>query len=304
PLVHGWTRRLLQRDPSNPLLAKAEGMLRFHLEGRKPVAEQAWPERLQTERARLAPPPVVLSKGKGFQICPATPFDVPALVDLHDASFSKEENLSIKLGRPFLTAVYRWFVNSPETFVLVARQGDRVIGLTAVCDRSYNLPMVRACRRELMAGLLRHPLTLFDRRLVRRLGWSLLFRRSDPGPRERVAQIAYTAVDEAFQGQGIGRALKEASIRLCRERGLAAVSTGVVRTNLRARRLNERAGLVEVPSGYSRRLVHMRLELGNGQAPAPEVPSLMEALDPMGEEAASMATQPDPAVPSARRRRA
>ena len=38
------TRKLLQRDPSNPLLAKAEGMLRFHVEGMRPLAEQCWPE--------------------------------------------------------------------------------------------------------------------------------------------------------------------------------------------------------------------------------------------------------------------
>jgi ribosomal protein S18 acetylase RimI-like enzyme len=306
PLVHGWTRRLLQRDPSNPLITKAEGMLRFHQEGRKPIEEQAWPERLQAERARLAAPPAVLSKGKGFQVCPATPFDVPALVDLHHACFSKEENIPVLLGRRFLQAVYRWFVRSPETFVLVARQGDRIIGLTAVCDRSYNLPMVKACRRELVAGFLRHPWAAVDRRLIRRLGWSLFLRRRDRGPEERVAQIAYTAVDAAFQGQEVGRALKEASIRMCRERGSVAVTTGVVRTNLRARRLNELAGFVEVPSGYSRKLVHLRLDLGDAQVASPEPPALVETLSPIGEEPASRAArnEPDPAVPTARRRRA
>jgi hypothetical protein len=31
--VLSWTQSLLQRAPSNPILAKAEGMLRFHVEG-------------------------------------------------------------------------------------------------------------------------------------------------------------------------------------------------------------------------------------------------------------------------------
>lgn len=44
PTVHTWTRKLLQHDPSNPFLAKAEGMLHFHVEGRRPLREQAWPE--------------------------------------------------------------------------------------------------------------------------------------------------------------------------------------------------------------------------------------------------------------------
>jgi hypothetical protein len=35
---------MLQRHSSNPTLAKAEGMLRFHLEGNKSLAEQKWPD--------------------------------------------------------------------------------------------------------------------------------------------------------------------------------------------------------------------------------------------------------------------
>ncbi len=41
-LVH--TQRLLHRDPANPFLAKAEGMLRFYVEGKRPITEQVWPE--------------------------------------------------------------------------------------------------------------------------------------------------------------------------------------------------------------------------------------------------------------------
>ncbi len=49
--VHAWTRSLLQRDPSNPTLAKAEGMLRFHVEGRRRLSEQPWPECLVSFKA-------------------------------------------------------------------------------------------------------------------------------------------------------------------------------------------------------------------------------------------------------------
>ena len=51
PTVHAWTRKLLQRDPSNPFLAKAEGMLRFHVEGKHPLTEQTWPECLSCQKA-------------------------------------------------------------------------------------------------------------------------------------------------------------------------------------------------------------------------------------------------------------
>lgn len=49
--VHTWTRGLLQRDPSNPTLAKAEGMLRFHVEGRRRLSEQSWPDCLVSFKA-------------------------------------------------------------------------------------------------------------------------------------------------------------------------------------------------------------------------------------------------------------
>jgi hypothetical protein len=53
PAVHAWTRRLLQRDPSNPRLAKAEGMLRFHVEGKRNLAEQTWSECLSMQKDAL-----------------------------------------------------------------------------------------------------------------------------------------------------------------------------------------------------------------------------------------------------------
>lgn len=42
--VHNLTRRLLKHYPSNNMLAKTEGMMRFYIEGRNPVREQSVPE--------------------------------------------------------------------------------------------------------------------------------------------------------------------------------------------------------------------------------------------------------------------
>lgn len=53
PAVNAWTQKMLQRDPSNPRLAKAEGMLRFHVEGKRRIAEQAWPECLAIQKDAL-----------------------------------------------------------------------------------------------------------------------------------------------------------------------------------------------------------------------------------------------------------
>ena len=48
--VHYWTQSILQRVPSNPMLAKAEGMLRFHVEGNEELPKQPWPECLERRR--------------------------------------------------------------------------------------------------------------------------------------------------------------------------------------------------------------------------------------------------------------
>jgi hypothetical protein len=50
PTTHRYIKKMLQRDPSNPLLAKAEGMLRFHVEGNRILAEQPWPECCERRR--------------------------------------------------------------------------------------------------------------------------------------------------------------------------------------------------------------------------------------------------------------
>jgi hypothetical protein len=49
PLAHTISRTLLHYDPSNPVLAKAEGMLRFHVEGKRGIAEQNWPQCLNIQ---------------------------------------------------------------------------------------------------------------------------------------------------------------------------------------------------------------------------------------------------------------
>ena len=50
PVVYSWTHKLLQRDPSNPFLAKAEGMLHFYLEGQRCISEQTWPESVANQK--------------------------------------------------------------------------------------------------------------------------------------------------------------------------------------------------------------------------------------------------------------
>ncbi len=61
--AHAMVARLQHRYPNSSILPKAEGMLRFHLEGKRPLGEQEWPECLAyyketlVEEAHFTPPP-------------------------------------------------------------------------------------------------------------------------------------------------------------------------------------------------------------------------------------------------------
>ncbi len=52
-LTHKAVRHLLARNPQNPTLAKAEGMIRFFLDGRRPPNAQDWPECLADKKEEL-----------------------------------------------------------------------------------------------------------------------------------------------------------------------------------------------------------------------------------------------------------
>ncbi len=77
PAVNPYARntlvKFIQRSPDNLVLAKVEGMLRFYLEGKRPVEEQDWPECLLDQRQdilnnqvpRLPVEPVVQAPVRG-----------------------------------------------------------------------------------------------------------------------------------------------------------------------------------------------------------------------------------------------
>jgi hypothetical protein len=53
PVMHKILLRLLRRDPENPKLSKADGLIRAYLNGRRPLFEQEWPECLKDRKIEL-----------------------------------------------------------------------------------------------------------------------------------------------------------------------------------------------------------------------------------------------------------
>jgi hypothetical protein len=53
PTTHALVRQAKGLRPGNCVLAKLEGMLRFYLEGRRPLTEQRWPEALSRQKGQI-----------------------------------------------------------------------------------------------------------------------------------------------------------------------------------------------------------------------------------------------------------
>lgn len=53
PLTHAGLRSIHKLIPGNPTIAKAEGMVRFYLEGKLPLEEQQWPEVLLEQKESI-----------------------------------------------------------------------------------------------------------------------------------------------------------------------------------------------------------------------------------------------------------
>jgi ribosomal protein S18 acetylase RimI-like enzyme len=254
--------------PENETIQKTEGLMRFYSNGKLPLMRQQFPVILEPERdsicqdrtnPSLTQTELLLPSGQKVIISPANVMDLDSLVALHLTCFSEEEHFALKLGKPFLRDAYRWFITAPENLVLIARLDDKVVGLTTLSSRPYNIPMIKACKWTVLQGLLRRPWLAIRPDWLVRLTSPLfsMWRKSS----RKAAQIAFTGIAPDFQGQGIGQALKRASIQACREWGSESVSTGVRRGNTRAKALNERYGFVEVPELNTKMLIHLRLTL-------------------------------------------
>ena len=198
-----------------------------------------------------------------FQITFASLEDVDALVALHLMCFSEKDHIAVMFGEDLIHTVYKWFVTDPKTFVLIARakQTNKLIGFTALSEGAYNGPMLRAAKWDALSGVFRRPQLIFHPELILRL-----FRMIFPARKHRLvgkfAQIAFTGVEPEFRGMGISKALKRESIRVCRERGMQAMITGVKKENVRARAMNVGAGFVEVPEWSTKRFIYLKLDLG------------------------------------------
>lgn len=174
--------------------------------------------------------------------------DLENLTTLHCASFKPEEHVPMMLGKDYVRATYKWLITSNESYVLVARDNKKIMGLIAVCDGSYTKPMFIACLPEFIKSLLAKPTRLFSKLL-----WGRLFRK----PQEFVgnipdnedttgfAEITIGAVDTLYRGSGVFGELVSESRFTSYKRGSIGIIVGVYKKNNSSRRVFEKQKWLE-----------------------------------------------------------
>lgn len=176
--------------------------------------------------------------------------DLKPLIDLHLRCFTKHEHLAVRLGASYIHAVYHWFITSSDTFTLVAEYSGKIVGLTTVCDRSYNGLMLRNTLKQFIIAVFKRPFAIFHWEFLSRL-INLISRRGESGQLDHyendVSHLAFIAVDGSMRGKGVGVRLLEEAKSISLERGFPRMRAGVYKQNSASIRMFAKAGYQIVP---------------------------------------------------------
>ncbi len=178
------------------------------------------------------------------EIRTATEADAGAAAALHASEIS--EGFLPSLGRPFLTRLYRRIVRSPESFLLVAHDGESIVGFVAGTERVRDLYRSFLLRDGALATLAALPRVARSwRRVLETLRYP-----SGPGDdgalRLPSAELLAIAVAPVARGHGAGRQLVTALTSEFERRGVAAVRVVVGDDNAAAISLYEHCGFTTV----------------------------------------------------------
>jgi hypothetical protein len=173
--------------------------------------------------------------------------DLDKLTDLHCASFKPEDHIPVMLGKRYVRATYKWLTTSPDAYTLVAEIDNRLVGLVAVCDKSFTKPMFMACLGEFILSIFSKPTLLFQVKL-----WARLFRHSDSSTKGEfiavypgMAQMTIGAVDANYRGKAIFPTLVEATKTYSKARGTRGIRAGIYKANESSRRVFIKGGWIE-----------------------------------------------------------
>jgi GNAT superfamily N-acetyltransferase len=173
-----------------------------------------------------------------MQYVPMQPRHAEQVAEIHIEG--QPGTLLTKLGKPFLTTMYREICRSEWGFGMVALEGDKVVGVGVLTTSTRQLFRDLKRRRlvklllPIIPRLLTRPRLLLDVyqswRYPAKMGGAQTVagagdeqdkrgqRSSSKDPTLTDAEFLYLGVREAYRGQKIGSGVFDASIGHCRER--------------------------------------------------------------------------------------
>jgi ribosomal protein S18 acetylase RimI-like enzyme len=161
--------------------------------------------------------------------------DVAAVAALHAERIG--EGFLVTLGPRFLTRLYRRIALSPAAVLLVAEDGDRIVGFVAAATSTRRLYGDFLRHDAVPAGLAAAPAVI---RAPRRV-WETL-RYGSAGDDLPAAEVLSIAVAADAEGRGIGGALLVAALEALAEAGAPAARVVTAVGNDPALAMYERAG--------------------------------------------------------------
>jgi ribosomal protein S18 acetylase RimI-like enzyme len=146
------------------------------------------------------------------------------------------------LGPAFLARLYRRIVRDPGSFIVVAVDRDRVVGMCACTEDLGALYRAFVLRDGVIAGLRSAPRIL---RSLRRVIETVRYPGTEDTHDLPAAEVLAVAVDAARSGEGIGRLVVGAALAEFDRRGTARVKVVASGDNEAALGLYRAVGFVD-----------------------------------------------------------
>ena len=159
----------------------------------------------------------IILSDDGMQCTEADKSELDAIVNIHLGSLPNDVFAS--MGFRFLKEFYENCLHCDERYLIVAKEGDIVVGFCLFMYATDSIVNIIPARGYFSVGRL-----LFVKPKVF-ISAVLQFLRLSSIKSSQSAEISFIAVDPGFQGKGRGKQLVSHATDMCRIRGLAAMHT-------------------------------------------------------------------------------
>lgn len=182
-----------------------------------------------------------------IEVLPFHKEDIRSIRRLHKAAFKGYMNAS--LGNRYVEAFLNWFLHYPGTVTLKAIADGKVCGYVVGAPIGYDKDMNRKLFNTVVVGVLTHPLVLLHNGFLRvavakfkMLLGKKPVKKVIKNPDGKGISLVGIAVDPAFAGHGIGKAIMDKFENDAVGMNLNYMRLSVYKDNMRARAVYEKSG--------------------------------------------------------------